>query len=147
MNEQNQLLTSFQQKLLLKQVEIERRPEYYRRIKIMLLADAGKSQAQICEELGCSQETARQWIGMAREGKAHLWNERPIGCPQTVNEQYLERLKELVSHSPRDYDYPFKRWTAGWLSKHLASEFEIEVSDRHINRLLKKWGFLHDRVR
>lgn len=140
MDNQNQLLTAFQRKLLLKQIKIERRPEYCRRIEIILRADAGKSQTEICEELGCSQETARLWIGIAREGKAHLWSERPIGRPHTVNDQYLERLKELVSHTPRDYGYPFKRWTARWLSKHLADEFGIDVSDRHINRLLKKMG-------
>jgi transposase len=139
-NNQSQLLTSFQRKLLLKRMTKEQRPEYLRRIEIMLSADAGKSQAQICEELGCSQETARQWIRMARDGKAHLWDERPIGRPHTVNEQYLERLKVLVTHNPRDYGYPFKRWTAGWLSKHLADELGIEISDRHINRLLKKMG-------
>jgi putative transposase len=134
------LLTSFQRKLLLKQLKTEQRSEYRRRIEIMLLADAGDSQTQICEKLGCSQETARQWIGIAREGKAHLWNERPIGRPHTVNDQYLKRLQELVTHNPRDYGYPFRRWTAGWLSKHLADELGIEISDRHVNRLLKKMG-------
>jgi putative transposase len=116
------------------------RSEYYRRIEIMLLADSGHSQTQICVRLGCSQETARYWIEMARSGKAHQWDDCPIGRPQTINEPFLERLKELVSHSPREFGYPFKRWTAGALSKHLANEFGIEVSDRHINRLLKRMG-------
>jgi hypothetical protein len=49
-------------------------------------------------------------------------------------------LQELVSHSPREYGYSFRAWTAGWLSKHLAQEFGIKVSDRHINRLLQKLG-------
>ncbi|BAY12293.1 helix-turn-helix domain-containing protein [Calothrix sp. NIES-2098] len=140
MEEQSQILTSFQRKLLLKHMKKERRAEYRRRIEIMLLADAGKSQAQVCEELGCSQKTARQWIEMARKGKAHLWHESPIGRPHTVNDRYLQRLRELVGHSPRDYGYPFKRWTAGWLSKHLTDETGIEISDRHINRLLKEMG-------
>jgi len=57
-----------------------------------------------------------------------------------VNDQYLERLKELVNSSPRDHGYAFRRWTANWLAKHLAKEFGIEVSDRHIKRLLKQMG-------
>lgn len=137
---QSYLLTPFQHKLLLKQMQAEIRPEYRRRIEIMLLADAGKSQTQICAELGCSQETARYWMRFAREGRAHLWNDSPIGRPQIVTDQYLDRLRELVSRRPSDYGYSFKRWTAGWLSKHLLNEFGIEVSDRHINRLLKKMG-------
>lgn len=57
-----------------------------------------------------------------------------------MNDQYIERLKELFSHSPRKYGYAFSSWTSQWLSKHLATEFGIEVSDRHINRLLKQMG-------
>jgi transposase len=63
-----------------------------------------------------------------------------MGRPKTVNDEYLARLKELVNRSPREYDYPFQRWTAQWLSKHLAKELGIEVSACHINRLLKQMG-------
>jgi transposase len=137
---QGHCLTPFQRKLLLKRMNTDLRVEYRRRIEIMLLADEGRSQSQICAELGCSQETARYWIAMAQAGNAHKWDEHPRGRPKNVNEDYLNRLKELVSNSPRDYGYPFQRWTAQWLSKHLAKEMGIEVSDRHINRLLKEMG-------
>lgn len=140
MESQAQLLTPFQRKLLLKSLQTDLRPELRRRIEIMLLADAGKSQTQICAELGCSQETARYWIAIAREGKAHQWNDNPMGRPKTINTEYLDRLKELVNHSPREYGYPFERWTAHWLGKHLAKELGIEVCDRHIYRLLGEMG-------
>lgn len=140
MEKQGQWLTPFQRKLLLKSMQADLRPEYRRRIEIMLLADRGQSQAQICKALGCSQETARYWIVMAQTGQAHHWNDCPMGRPKTVNEQYLALLKELVSHSPREYGYPFQRWTAQWLGKHLAKELGIEFSNCHINRLLKQMG-------
>lgn len=140
MEKQNLYLTPFQRKLLLKSLETDLRPEYRRRIQIMLLADTGQSQAQICETLGCSQETARYWIAMAQAGQAHNWNDRSMGRPKTVSQQFLERLKELASCSPREYGYPFERWTGQWLSKHLAKELGIEVSDRYINYLLKDMG-------
>ncbi|MDZ8106221.1 MAG: helix-turn-helix domain-containing protein [Nostoc sp. DedQUE12a] len=140
MENQTDLLTPFQRQLLLKKLKADLRPEYRRRIQIMLMADAGKSQTQICAELGCSQETARYWIEMARVGKAHCWEDRPMGRPKTVNVEYLNRLKELVSYSPREYGYPFERWTAKWLAKHLAKEVGVEMSDRYISMLLKKMG-------
>ncbi len=140
MENQGLYLTSFQRKLLLKNLEADLRPEYRRRIEIMLLADAGQSQAQICEALLCSQETARYWIAIALAGNAHNWSDRPMGRPKTVNELYLARLKKLVTHSPREYGYPFQRWTAQWLSKHLTKESGIKVSACHINRLLKDMG-------
>lgn len=105
MEKPSQYLTPFQRKLLLKSLQTDLRAEYYRRIKIMLLADEGQSQARICEELGCSQEMARHWMVMAQTGQAHRWNERSMGRPKTVNEQYLDHLKELISNSPCDYGY------------------------------------------
>jgi transposase len=139
-SQESKFLTPFQRKALLKNLQANLQPEYRRRIEIMLLADMGKSQTQICEIIGCSQEMARYWIGIAEAGLAHKWNERPIGRPKTVNNEYIERLKELVSHSPREYGYAFGYWTAQWLSKHLANEFGIEITDRHVNRLLKQMG-------
>lgn len=106
----------------------------------MLMADQGKSQIQICVALSCSPETARYWMHIAQVGQAHLWHETPIGRPKSVNDLYLDRLRELVSSSPRTYGYPFQRWTAQWLSQHLAQELNIEVSSRHVNRLLKQMG-------
>ncbi|WP_329608381.1 helix-turn-helix domain-containing protein [Nostoc sp. CMAA1605] len=88
-----QLLTPFQRKLLLKNLT-EDLPELYRqRIQIILLADEGKSQTNICRTLGCCPATARHWIHIARSGMAHQWQTSPIGRPKAVNEEYLERLK------------------------------------------------------
>ncbi|MBD2002725.1 MULTISPECIES: helix-turn-helix domain-containing protein [Cyanophyceae] len=137
---QGHCLTPFQRKLLQKSLQDDLPEQYRQRLQIMLLADEGKTQTQICQALGCSQGTARHWIFMAQAGLAHNWNDNPIGRPKTVNDEHLERLKELVSQSPKEFGYSFRRWTAKWLSKHLAKEFGIEVSDRHINRLLKDIG-------
>jgi transposase len=137
---QEQLLSPFQKKLLQEKLKTNLRPEYRRRIEIMLLADRGHSQTQICATLNCSHETARYWMYIAQSGEAHKWKDLPIGRPKTVNEKYLNRLRDLVSQSPREYGYAFQRWTAHWLSKHLAKELGIEVSERHVNRLLKQMG-------
>ncbi|BAZ43779.1 hypothetical protein NIES4102_07810 [Chondrocystis sp. NIES-4102] len=137
---QERLLSPFQQKLLQEKLQTNLRPEYRRRIEIMLLADRGHSQTQICATLNCSQETARYWMYIAQSGEAHKWKELPIGRPKTVNEQYLNCLRDLVSQSPKQYGYAFQRWTAHWLSKHLAKELGIEVTERHVNRLLKQMG-------
>ncbi|MGB8700550.1 MAG: winged helix-turn-helix domain-containing protein [Thermosynechococcaceae cyanobacterium] len=72
--------------------------------------------------------------------RADILKLQPMGRPKVVTEDYLAALATLLRRSPRDYGYPFKRWTAGWLGRHLAKEFDIDVSDRHINRLLKEMG-------
>ncbi|VEP15092.1 conserved hypothetical protein [Hyella patelloides LEGE 07179] len=140
-------LTPFQRELLQKSWQQDLSDKQRQRIQIMLLADEGKTQAQICQELGCCQATARHWITMARINQAHHWKSNPIGRPVTVNEEYLQRLKELVTKKPqevnvpnKEYKYPFKRWTAQKLSQHLNIEFGIEITPQHLNRLLKEMG-------
>ncbi|QLE54425.1 helix-turn-helix domain-containing protein [Nostoc sp. TCL26-01] len=137
---QEQILTTFQRKLLQKSLQEDLPNQYRQRIQIMLLADQGKSQVEICQTLKCCAATVRHWTHIARTGMAHQWQDCPIGRPKTANDVYSERLKELISHSPRDYGYCFRRWTVNWLSKHLAKELGIEVSDRQIKRLLKQMG-------
>jgi transposase len=133
-------LTPFQRKFLQKTLQ-ENCPESYRqRIEIMLLADEGKTQTEICQTLGCCAATARHWMHIARTGMAHQWQDCPIGRPKVVNDEYLKRLKELVSSNPRDHGYVFRHWTVNWLQKHLSREFGVEVSDRHFKRLLKQMG-------
>jgi transposase len=131
-------LTNFQRQLLEKNLKTETSPEYRQRIEIMLLADEGQTQTQICRVLSCSPLTARHWIFMAKSGQAHNWQAQPIGRPKTVTSDYLDRLKQLMSASPRELGYPFSRWTGQWLSKHLSQEFNIEVTARHINRLIEE---------
>lgn len=140
MEKQGLYLTSFQRDFLLKSLEADLRPEHRRRIEIMLRADAGQTQAQICEALSCAQETARYWIAMTQTGQAHIWDERSRGRPKMIDERYLNRLKELVSHSPREYGYAFSQWTGEWLAKHLAKELGITVTSGYINMLIKEMG-------
>ena len=141
MENQGKYLTPFQRKLLEKNLQAKNlRPEYQRRIEIMLLADEGLGKVQISKTLKCTQETARYWSGQAKAGQAHNWQDCPRGRPKTISAEYLTHLKELASNSPRDYGYSFERWTGQWLSKHLHKELGIELSSRHINRLLKQMG-------
>ena len=140
-------LTPFQRKLLQKSCQQDLTDKQRQRIQIMLLADEGLTQAQICQELECCQATARHWITMAKNNQAHNWKSNPIGRPITVNEQYKERLKFLVTKNPQevnvpnqDYQYPFKRWTAKKLIQHLEAELGIKVTPQYLNRLLKQMG-------
>ncbi len=140
MNEQDHQLLELLNKLIPEKLPAEITPEAHRRLEIILRTQLGQSQSKICREVGCTKETARYWMSVAQTGAISSWSENRVGRPRVVNDLYLESLRELVSHSPQKYGYSFKRWTAGWLSKHLAKELGITISDRHVNRLLKQMG-------
>jgi transposase len=77
---------------------------------------------------------------MMDAGLQHCDAPMNIGRPKKVSHDYLQRLKELATQSPRQFGYPFERWTAQCLRRRLAAEFDLAVSDRHIHRLLKQMG-------
>lgn len=113
---------------------------YHQRISIMILADQGKSQLEICSILGCCSATASHWMHIVKIGMSSEWKERPIGRPKVVKGEYIDRLQELLSNSPKIHGYSFDRWTLAYISKHLSKELGVVVSDRHLKRLLKKLG-------
>lgn len=121
---------------LLKKVDYRHR----RRLEIILRSHLGQSQVEICSALGCSKDMARYWMAIANRPASDSWQDTCIGRPKMVNEEYLQRLQELVTSSPKEHGYAFKRWTAKCLSQHLSTELGIQISDRHVNRLLKQMG-------
>jgi transposase len=109
-----------------------------KRIQIILLADEGKSQAEIRKLLDCTAATASKWILIAESGEIDRWQKYRRGRPPKVDERYLDRLKELISKSPRDFGYFFNRWSGVWLARHLEQEFGVTLTPTHINRLRKQ---------
>ncbi|MFN4876059.1 MAG: transposase [Aphanizomenon sp.] len=139
-NSLGNFLTDSQREMLLESLQEDCPESQRQRIQIMLLADEGITQAEICQILGCCPATARHWIHIARQGMVHQWQDCPIGHPKLVSNEYLQRLKELFYSNPRGYGYGSQHWTLNWLQKHLCEEFGFKVSDRHFKRLLKQMG-------
>ena len=150
-DDQNQVggmyLTHFQRKLLKKVLDQQDLPDKkLQRIQIMLLADEGKTQAEICEKLGCCQATARHWISMARNGLVERWNSN-CGRPAKITPEFKEYLKQLVTKKPKEtyvpnqkFTYSIECWNARILSEHLHGVFGIKVTPQYINKLLKQMG-------
>lgn len=140
MSYETQYLTSILAEMfpdnLLKNMDCRHR----RRLEIILRSHLGQSQVEICSALGCSKDMARYWMAIANRPASDSWQDTCVGRPKMVNKEYLQRLQELVSSSPKEHGYAFKRWTAKCLSQHLSTELGIQISDRHVNRLLKQMG-------
>jgi transposase len=113
------------------------KPSYQQRISIILLADEGRSQSEICELLGCGFSTASRWINALQTG---VWQSTSVGRPAVVGDKYINYLQELLESSPRDHGYFVNRWTVHSLNKHLTEKLGVAISDRHLKRLLKDLG-------
>jgi transposase len=139
-NSEGIYLTPFQRQMLAEKIDKEPPNAYRQRLEIILLTDRGETQAAICRTLGCSPGTASRWIQLTKAGLAHQYLDCPVGRPKVVTDEYIELLRELLQHSPRDYGYPFKTWTIDWLGKHIAKEKGIAVSHSHLKRVMRELG-------
>ena len=133
-------LTPFQRQMLQENIQKELPNSYRQRLEIILLTDNGKTQAEICRIIGCCTSTASRWIQLTKAGLAHNYLDCPVGRPKLVTDEYVELLRELLQHSPRDYGYPFRSWTVSWLGKHITKEMGIEVSESHLKRVMRDLG-------
>jgi hypothetical protein len=109
-----------------------------RRIEIILLANEGKSQSEICKALNCTPATVNRWITVAKSEQLDQLLSNNRGCPHKVDKFYLERLKQLLNKSPYDFGYHFQQWSGEILARHLEKELGIKISKHHVNRLRKK---------
>lgn len=133
-------LTLFQRQLLQENIQKDLPRSYRQRLEIILLTDNGKTQAEICRMIGCCTSTASRWIQLTKAGLAHNYLDCPVGRPKIVTDEYIELLRELLQHSPRDYGYPFRTWTVSWLGKHITKVMGIEVSESHLKRVMRDLG-------
>jgi transposase len=139
-NSKSIYLTSFQRQMLEENLQKELPKSSRQRLEIILLTDRGKTQAEICRTLGCCTATASRWIHFTKAGLAHKYLECPVGRPKTITDEYIDLLRELLQHSPRDYGYCFDNWTVNWLSKHIAKQIDIKVSESHLKRVMSELG-------
>ena len=85
-----------------------------RRCQCLLKSAAGLTPRQIQQQLGWTDQTVRNAIrAFEQEGLGCL--EAKSSRPKTVQKllagEKLEALKDLLHHSPRDFDLPTSRWT------------------------------------
>src|SRR5436305_6929073 len=85
-----------------------------RRSQMLLVSSRGEHVPQIAENLGCGQQTVRDAIHdfNGRGLKAlTAGSSRPKRTRAVFDEQSVERLRELLYRSPREFGYDTSLWT------------------------------------
>lgn len=85
-----------------------------RRCQILLASARGQHPPQIAQALGCSDQTVRNAIhAFHQRGLVAL--ARGSSRPHTIHPAFdaagVERLRELLHHSPRDFGHSTSLWT------------------------------------
>jgi transposase len=119
-----------------------------RRCQILLASSRGQRAPAIADNLGCAVATVHNALhAFDREGLACLQEKssRPHSARAFLDEHFSDALKDLLHHSPRDWDKPTGLWTLdlvaevcharGWTPRQLTGE-AIRVA---LKRLGIRW--------
>lgn len=134
-----------QQTKLQKGLKEEEHPEIRERILILLLLDDGKTQQQIADFIGCSNNKVSYWcVHGDPDNLETLKDERMKGNHQKATDKYVEILLETIEKEPEEFGYEFGRWSAQRLAIHLEEKTGIKLSASQVRRILarKKYVYL-----
>ena len=119
------------------------------RVRIILLADEGKTHSQISQELGISIDMARlwrnRWSSFARLPLSELSVSERLedaprpGKPSGLSSEQVCQIVALACEAPEQAGRPISQWTGREIADEIISQKIVEtISPRHAQRILKK---------
>ena len=125
------LLTAFRPNRMLKSLQAGLKAGRYRTIEIVLLADAGKLQIKIYQRSGIFKQMSLYWSALADATLINECYQTLITKPKTPNNQYIQRLKEVltVSSSDCEYSHIFDIPIVIWRCKYLLHKIGLLIGD------------------
>jgi transposase len=119
-----------------------------RRLLALALVLEGHSRSAAARQTGMDRQTLRDWvIRYNAEGVVGLCDRRRPGRPPQLSEAQLAELARLVEAGPDIELHKVVRWRCIDLQAEIKARFGVEISERHVGRILKQLRFTRLSVR
>jgi transposase len=119
-----------------------------RRLLALALVMEGSTRTVAARSAGMDRQTLRDWvIRYNAEGVEGLRDRLRPGRPGQLSEAQLAELARLVEAGPDIDMHGVVRWRCVDLQAQIKQRFEVEISERHVGRLLKRLKFTRLSVR
>ena len=119
-----------------------------RRLLALALVMEGATRTQAARTAGMDRQTLRDWvIRYNEEGVGGLRDRPRPGRPPQLNKGRLAALARLVEAGPDINVHRVVRWRCVDLQAEIKARFAVEISERHVGRLLRQLKFTRLSVR
>lgn len=119
-----------------------------RRLLAIALVLEGASRTEAAEAAGMDRQTLRDWVHRYNEeGIGGLLDRPRSGRPSRLSEQQKAELAALIEAGPDVAVHGVVRWRCVDLKDEIKAHFEVELSERQVERVLKQQGFARLSVR
>jgi transposase len=119
-----------------------------RRLLALALVMEGASRTEAARAAGMDRQTLRDWVVRFNDEGVDGLRDRPRpGRPAQLDATQLAELARLVEDGPDIAVHGVVRWRCADLQAQIKQRFDVEVSERHVGRLLKRLKFTRLSVR
>ena len=119
-----------------------------RRLLALAMVLDGASRTAAAEAAGMDRQTLRDWVHRYNaEGVEGLRDRPRPGRPPRLSAAQMAELAGLVEAAPDPARHGVVRWRCVDLQAEIKRRFGVEISERHVGRLLKRLGFSRLSVR
>lgn len=142
-------LTSWQRRLLRRQLRETRDARLFRRTLAVLEFDGGRPAAEIARMLDVTRQSVHNWVATYTQAldPASLQEGEGRGRPPLLVEDQLHLLEAVLAASPQDLGYPHTSWTLPLLHEVLEIATGQRVSDTTLRRALHRLDYVWKRPR
>ena len=112
-----------------------------RLLSIALVLD-GASRKEAARAGGMDRQTLRDWVHRYNaEGPDGLGDRPRCGRPPALDIEQLRELDAIVEEGPDIAVHKVVRWRCVDLKDVLKDRFDVDMSERHVGRIIKARGF------
>lgn len=112
----------------------------YRALCLLMILQ-GQRTGDIASALGEHSRTIERWRKRFNEqGIAGLLDDTSPGRPSRLSEGDMSALRKDIQSPPQAFGLEADKWRGKQLQEHLANRYQVELSLRQCQRLLKKLG-------
>jgi transposase len=113
-----------------------------RRLLSLALVLDGVSREGAARAGGMDRQTLRDWVHRYNcDGPEGLMDRPRCGRPPALDEHQLGQLDAIVEEGPDIAVHKVVRWRCADLKDVIKDRFDVEMSERHVGRLIKVRGF------
>jgi len=113
----------------------ERDADLRERLLIVIWLKKGKTTYEVADLLGCPQSKVAYWkLRFEKEGLEGLRTRPRPGQPKKLSEELQSRIVKRLEENPYG-------WTTRAVTEIIRREGGVVYSERHVIRLMHKWGF------
>jgi len=106
-----------------------------------------ESAEAVARGLGINRRTIYRWLAAYHAGGEDALTAKPIpGAPPKLDAKQMNKLSRMIrDKNPQQFGFEFALWTLAMIRELISRQFQVNLSEVSVGRLMKRIGFTPQR--